>query len=66
MKKTGIISAVIYLGIALLAAGLFWLATINGNYTVVDKIGGSLWVFILSTIILMPVVITLVKKRIND
>ena len=66
MKKTGIISAVIYIGIASLAAGLFWLAALGGTYTAMDKIGGSVWVFILSIIILMPVVITFVKKRIND
>jgi len=63
MKRVNIVSAVIYLGVALLLAGLFLIGTITGNLTAVDRIGGAIWVFILSTIILMPIVIPLVKKR---
>jgi len=65
MKKVNVISAAIYLGTALFLAGMFLLGTAASNFTAVDRIGGAFWVFILSTIILMPIVITMVKKRIN-
>lgn len=63
MKNVNTMSAVIYLGISLIAAGLFLLATAPGGYTVVERFGGAGWVFFLSTIILMPVIIPMVKKR---
>lgn len=56
-------SAAIYLGISILAAALFILVTLAGDYTWVDRIGGAFWLFILLTIALMPVVIPAVKKR---
>jgi hypothetical protein len=65
MKKTNMISAVIYLGAAVLLSGIFLLGTFGGNFTALDRIGGAIWVFILSTIIFMPIVITAVKKRMN-
>jgi hypothetical protein len=48
-----------------LAAGLFIVATLGGNYTTVDRFGGAAWVFLLSMIILMPVIIPLVRKRMH-
>ena len=63
MKSIGFISAVIYTSISVLAAGLFLLGTVAGEYTLVERIGGTTWVFILSMIILMPVITPLVKKR---
>ena len=63
MKSVGLISAVIYTGISLAAAGLFLLGTVAGEYTLVERIGGTAWVFLLSMIILMPVVTPLVKKK---
>jgi hypothetical protein len=66
MKRQSIISAVIYLGISAVIAGLFLLGTINQDYTAFERAGGAIWVFILSNIILMPVVIPAVKKRIGD
>ena len=63
MKSAGFISAVIYTSISVLAAGLFLLGTVAGEYTLVERIGGTTWVFILSMIILMPVITPLVKKR---
>jgi hypothetical protein len=36
------------------AAGLFFLGTLAGEYTLVERIGGVGWVFLLSMIILMP------------
>jgi len=65
MQKVSIISAAVYIGSALLIAGLFLLGTIPFNLTAVDRIGGAVWVFILSVIILMPIVISQIKKRIN-
>lgn len=63
MKNPNLISAVIYTGISLGAAGLFILATSGVQYTQVDSFGGAAWVFILCMIILMPVVIPRIKKR---
>lgn len=63
MKNVGATSAVIYTGISLAAAGLFLLATLSGEYTVVERIGGAGWVFLLSMIILMPIITPMIKKR---
>ena len=65
MKSVGLVSAVIYTGIALAAAGLFILATLSSKYTGVERFGGAGWVFFLSMIILMPVVTPIVKKRLG-
>jgi hypothetical protein len=64
MNKISVTSAAIYLGTAIIISGLFLLLSLRGTYTFVDKIGGAIWVFILSTIILMPIVIPRVKRRI--
>lgn len=66
MKKVGSISAVIYTGISVLAAGLFLLSTISGQYALVERIGGMAWVFLLSMIILMPIITPLIKKKIKS
>jgi hypothetical protein len=63
MKNTGLISAIIYTGISLLISGLFVIATLPGQYTSVDRIGGAVWVFILSMIILMPLIIPAVNRK---
>ena len=63
MKNIAIQSALIYTGISAAAAVIFFLATLPGNYTTVERFGGGIWVFILSMIILMPVVIPIIKKR---
>lgn len=63
MKRPGIISAIIYLGISLIAGIAFFTGTLAGNYTLVERIGGSVWVFLLLTIILMPVIIPRIKKK---
>jgi len=65
MKSVGLISAVIYTGISVLMAGLFLLGTLAGEYTLVERIGGAVWVFVLSMIILMPIITPLVKKRVR-
>ncbi|MBI2288115.1 MAG: hypothetical protein HYY41_05490 [Chloroflexi bacterium] len=65
MKNFGLVSAIIYTGISLVDASLFLLATLAGKYTAVERIGGAAWVFLLSMIILMPIVTPLVKKKIG-
>lgn len=59
--------AFIYTSISLGISLLFLLATLlNGqNYTPVARLGGMVWVFILSMIISMPMVIPAVKKRLG-
>ncbi len=63
MKSIGFISAVIYTGISLTATSLFLVATLTGEYTLVERIGGAGWVFLLSMIILMPIITPMVKKK---
>ena len=63
IRSIGFISALIYTMISLTAAGLFLVVTILGEYNWVTRIGGAGWVFLLSMIILMPLVTSLVKKR---
>ena len=65
MKNIGTISGLIYTGISVLIAGLFLLGTLAGEYMLVERIGGTAWVFLLSMIILMPIITPLVKKRIK-
>ncbi len=63
MKNIGLISAFVYTGISLIIVAIFLIATIARHYTVVERLGGAAWVFILSMIILMPIVIPMIKKR---
>ena len=57
-------SALIYLPVAIGAALLFLLAaSLGGNYPLVAKIGGALWVGLLSLIVAMPVVTARVKNQ---
>jgi len=59
-------SALIYLPISFGAALLFLLATsLAGDYPPVAKIGGMVWVGLLSLIVSMPVVTSRVKKQLN-
>ncbi len=63
MKSVSFISAVIYTGISVTTAGLFLVATLAGEYTLVERIGGAGWVFLLSVIILLPIITPMVKKK---
>ncbi len=57
-------SALIYLPISIGAALLFLLAaTLFGDYPVVAKIGGTVWVGLLSLIVSMPLVTARVKRQ---
>ena len=57
-------SALIYLPVSLGTALLFLLFTSLGEgYPLIARIGGTVWVGLLSLIIAMPVVISRVKKK---
>lgn len=60
-------SAMIYLPISL-GASLAFLAAASlfGNYPLVAKIGGTVWVWLLSTIVSMPLVTARVKKIVSN
>jgi hypothetical protein len=58
-------SALVYTSISLGAAVLFLFATFfsGGTYPPVARYGGAAWVFILSMIITMPIIIPRLNKR---
>lgn len=57
-------SALIYLPISLGIALLFLVtASLVGGYPLVARIGGTVWVGLLSLIVSMPLVISRVKKK---
>lgn len=57
-------SMLIYIPISLGLALLFLLiTTLTGNYTLVARLGGTVWVGLLSLIVSMPIVISRVKKH---
>ena len=59
-------SLLIYLPISVGAAMLFLLiASLTGNYPLVARIGGTIWVGLLSLIVSMPIVISRVKKQLS-
>jgi hypothetical protein len=56
-------SALIYIPISLGLAFLFFLvSTFTGDYPVVARVGGTVWVALLSLIVSMPIVISKIKK----
>lgn len=59
-------SALIYLPIALGVALLFWLAASLGDYPLVARIGGTVWVWLLSMIVTMPLVTARVKRQVRS
>lgn len=59
-------SALIYLPISLSAAVVFLVAaSVLGDYPTVARIGGTVWITILSLIISMPLVTARVKKQLR-
>jgi len=57
-------SARVYLPISVTAAGIFLLAAnLVGGYPLVARIGGAVWVWLLSTIVTMPLVTARVKRN---
>ena len=56
-------SALIYIPISLGLALLFLLiSSFTGDYPLVARVGGTVWVALLSLIVSMPIVISKVKK----
>jgi hypothetical protein len=56
-------SALIYIPVSLGSALLFLLvSTFTGDYPLVARVGGTVWVALLSLIVSMPIVISKVKK----
>ena len=65
-RNADLLAALIYTPLALAAGLAFFLATLlTGDYTLVARIGGSLWVFGLSMIILMPTLTPWLRKRLG-
>ena len=59
-------SLLIYLPMSIGAAVLFLLiSSLTGNYPLVARIGGTIWVGLLSLIVSMPIVISRVKKQLS-
>ncbi len=57
-------SALIYIPVSVGAALLFLLsASLLGNYPLVAKIGGMVWMGLLSLIVSMPIVTSRVKRQ---
>ncbi len=65
MRNIGLVSALVYTGISLVVVAIFLISTLPGHYAAIERIGGAVWVFILSMIILMPIIIPRVKKKLN-
>jgi hypothetical protein len=60
-------SALIYVPISIGSALLFLLATtISGDYPIMTRIGGMVWIGLLTLIVSMPVVISRVKKQLYE
>ena len=60
------LAAFIYTGISLTAALVFYLgASLLGRHTPTAIYGGTAWVFLLSMIVTMPLLIPLVKARLR-
>lgn len=63
-KRAAQKSALIYIPICLGSALLFLLlATLTGNYPVVARLGGMVWVALLTLIVSMPIVISRTKRQ---
>lgn len=62
-NKVTTVSAFWYIGISLTLSFVFFLITGWNQYDAVARYGGSIWVFILTMIITMPVIIPWIKKK---
>jgi hypothetical protein len=59
-------SAMVYLAITAAAALVFLIASnLIGNYTIVARIGGAVWVSLLTLIVSMPLVTSRYKKKLK-
>ena len=65
-RDAGRLSAAIYGMLSALVAGIFFAVTVlTGDYSWVARVGGSVWLFLLSMIILMPTVTPWLRKRLE-
>ncbi len=65
-EDAGRLSAAIYTTLSALVVGIFFAVTVlTGDYSWVARVGGSVWLFLLSMIILMPTVTPWVRKRLE-
>jgi hypothetical protein len=66
-QDVGRVSVAIYSGLAALGAAAFLLVTVlTGDYSWVSRIGGAIWIFLLSMIILMPTITPMVRSRVRN
>ena len=66
MARATFLSALAYTTVSLTAAGVFFAVTVTtGDYGWVARLAGAGWVFFLSMIILMPLVIPWMKRRLS-
>lgn len=66
MTRATFLSALVYTSMSLAAGAAFFAsAVLGGDYGWVARLGGAGWVFFLSMIILMPVVIPWMKRRLR-
>ena len=63
IQRTSFIGPLIYTGISVIVSGLFLIITTIQKLNLVARIGGTVWVFILCMIILMPIITPLIKKK---
>lgn len=61
--NAGRLSALVYTSGALISAAAFFAAAVLGGYGWVARFGGSVWVFALAMIILMPTVTPFLRER---
>lgn len=66
-RKIGLTSAIIYTVISISTSLLFFVAaSLRGGYPDVARIGGAVWVLLLSFIVTMPLVTSTVKRRLKS
>ncbi|MBI4288819.1 MAG: hypothetical protein HY671_10375 [Chloroflexi bacterium] len=65
-KRIGRVSAVVYTSLSLVLAGAFLATSSALDFPGVARYGGTVWVFLLSMIILMPTITPLIKRRLKE
>lgn len=62
-KKASRIAMIAYFGVSAAVSLLFLILTSGGGYDSTARIGGSIWVFLISLIVTMPIFIPWAKKK---
>lgn len=61
-KNVNRLSVAIYGGLSMIGAlGFFVVTIVTGDYSWVSRVGGTIWIFLLAMIILMPTVTPMVR-----